>query len=800
MRVPQPKREAIFVAVTFAVPIALSSASVGFTGKSTQHSQQGIARRVTARSVPAVGGTWIELTAVPYDLEDANHANYENYYGNTGYGLSGGRIEALVVDGDTVYAGTGGGGVWRSPDRGKTWIPLTDDLPSLSTGDLAVDPSNGDVWYATGDATMGETPAPAGGSYRGVGVFRSSDGGNTWRPVGGDELDATMISALELDDAANIYAATTDGLYRRSTSAPVSEPWTLVLRPGTPGPYGFTFANDVVVRPGTSGAEVVASFGWPREDVDYNGLYVSHEHGLAGTWEPVSTRGELDANEIGRASLAYASDGSRLYAVVGSWRSHRLKDDGRDTNLYGVFLARTGNVAGPWTKIAGARRLRDADGSLTAINHAFGLPGSGPSFYQTIGVDPTDRNHLYVGFNELYETIDTGRTWIAAGTQFCWIDSLDFCRTTIHGGQRALAFADGVVYAGTNGGVYRRPLTRHTVGGWVNLNRDLHALHYNAVGIGESPSGDVFWGGTFDDGASLLRPGAPRMVATHCCSVADVIVDPSNPARAGIVHVDSPLMITTKGGISGSFHDAAPPDDLPYGLGAAIRTDPLDPNRHWVFGAKSVWESTNGWKTECGKTDCDWHRLHYLGDNHMISALDVSGDTIYAGWCGPIGCDPGGRFASGIDTNVRGTWHRVVGPGTEIGGDELPNRWISSLAIDPADASHVYVAYGGYRRPWNFEPGAGGHVFESRDGGSSWTDVSGNLPDAAATDLLIVGDRLVLAMDAGVFVADAANPTSWMGLGTGIPNAPVTDLALKPDGTSIVAATYGRGLWSLAAP
>jgi hypothetical protein len=91
-------------------------------------------------------------------------------------------------------------------------------------------------------------------------------------------------------------------------------------------------------------------------------------------------------------------------------------------------------------------------------------------------------------------------------------------------------------------------------------------------------------------------------------------------------------------------------------------------------------------------------------------------------------------------------------------------------------------------------------VFESTEGGESWSDISGNLPGAAATDLLIVGDELVLSTDVGVFVADAANPTIWSKLGTGIPTASVNGLTLTPDGASIVAATYGRGLWSIEAP
>jgi hypothetical protein len=110
----------------------------------------------------------------------------------------------------------------------------------------------------------------------------------------------------------------------------------------------------------------------------------------------------------------------------------------------------------------------------------------------------------------------------------------------------------------------------------------------------------------------------------------------------------------------------------------------------------------------------------------------------------------------------------------------------------------VYAVYGEYRRPWTSEPCACGHLFESHDGGESWRDISEGLPDAAATDLLIVDGHLVVSMDVGVFVADAADPSSSAKLGTGIPNAAVTSLTLTPARDAIIASTYGRGLWRIA--
>ena len=74
---------------------------------------------VVSVSLPTIGGTWNELTALPYNLENPRYRapNHDQYFAGSGYGFAGGRIQALAVDGDTVYAGAAGGGVWRSRDR-----------------------------------------------------------------------------------------------------------------------------------------------------------------------------------------------------------------------------------------------------------------------------------------------------------------------------------------------------------------------------------------------------------------------------------------------------------------------------------------------------------------------------------------------------------------------------------------------------------------------------------------------------------------------------------------------------------
>lgn len=226
----------------------------------------------------------------------------------------------------------------------------------------------------------------------------------------------------------------------------------------------------------------------------------------------------------------------------------------------------------------------------------------------------------------------------------------------------------------------------------------------------------------------------------------------------------------------GAFtYHPSPCDPTPRFI-APFRADPLDVN-HWVTGGGYVWDNGGkGWDTSCSSSACDWKIVDDLGGaGKSTTALAVLGQTIYAGWCGGA-CNPsqssttGAGFSSGIRTDQGGTWHSASTTG-------LPNRYINNIIVDPADSAHVYAVFGGFSRRWI--PNAGvGHVFESTDGGASWTDISGNLPDAPADDLVISDGTLVLATDVGVFSTPAAAPGAWSQYGAGIPHAAVNDLSV----------------------
>ena len=340
---------------------------------------------------------------------------------------------------------------------------------------------------------------------------------------------------------------------------------------------------------------------------------------------------------------------------------------------------------------------------------------------------------------------------------------------------------------------------------WRDLNATLHTLQYYYAGIGRAPGGgDDIWGGMQDNGVGLLSPGATAMVSPFGGDGGDVIINPGNGDQAVNEYVYLSMASTVNGGRSDGS-TAAYSTISPSCLNPIYVSSPCDPNprfiapfsadihniNHWVAGGEFVWDNqSKGWSTSCSATACDWVPVHDTGAGNSINAIAASGQVIYAGWCGN-GCNPAGAapFTSGIDTNYGGTWHTVHSP-------VLPNRMPTSFTIDPANPAHVVVTYGAFSRRWI--PGGGvGHVFASMNGGASWTDVSGNLPDVPADSSVLWRHQLVVSTDIGVFATNASAPGAWQRLGSNLPAAPAVNLAVSPDQGYLLVATHGRGLWKL---
>lgn len=757
------------------------------------------AASAAAAKLPLAGGSWQQVTNQPYNSDAVHYRDPIWSNSSGGSGLVAGRITALAVDRGTLFAGGAAGGVWRSTDGGMHWTPVFDQQNDLSIGALAVNPADHSIWVGTGEANTNAD------SYTGDGVFRSADNGRTWQLVG-NALPNDTIYRLTFDGVGHVYAATNRGLLKRN-SLDLTAPWKTILKPDpnpTNSPYRTSFITDVQVQPRTGGQVVLAALGWRGgtlpADTSYNGFYESIDGGH--TFTELTLTGDLaGATDIGRTTFAYSADGKVLYALVESTATLGLK---------GVYESANANPAGPWKLIADSKALASANSAEALSGEA---PGTQAWYNEALAVDPANDSHVFVDLEEVYETTNAGGTWSTIGPYWnfpypCWnVDpAKDTCPNTTHSDQHALAISGGTLYTGNDGGVYAHPMSAVGTVKWNDLNATLHDLQYYYAGIGKAPGGggDYIYGGLQDNGVSLLKPHAATMVSPFGGDGGDVIVNPANGNQSVNEYVDLSMASTVNGGRSdGTTH--AYSTISPSCFNPIYTASPCDPNprfiapfsadvtniNHWVAGGEFVWDNQGkGWKTSCSATACDWVQVHDTGAGNSINAIADVGPVTYAGWCGN-GCNPGGTapFTSGIDTNFGGTWHTVS-------SSVLPNRIPTSFTLDPRNTAYVVATFGAFSRHWI--PGGGvGHVFVSSNGGGTWKNISGNLPDAPVNSSVTWHHMLVVGTDVGIFATSASSPGVWKRLGSQLPASPAMDLAVSPDQGYLLVATHGRGLWKL---
>jgi len=795
------------------------------------------------RGLPGTPNPWFEVTDQPYDADDPNYRdpNFSNSGG--GWGNVAGRVTGLAAGRGHVWAGGANGGVFRKElnSRHSDWEPISDRILAESTGDLVYDEGADTLWYATGEANTGAT------TYTGAGVYRlrhARSGSFTDADrVGGDELESRGINQLKFDGNGLVYAATTRGLWRHSTDpARHREPWQLVLMPNPASDSDITkpydnIVNDVLIPPAAHGRTVLANAAW-RSGAAYNGYYLSTTGGGPGSFARTPLAG-LDDADVGNAEFAVARDGSRFYLVQESPAGLAAAASA----LKGVFTAT--DVRGPWTLVADSTKLEN---SGSAIGVAQEYPVGVQAWYNNfIDVDPGDPRHFYVGLEEVYETEDGGATWKTVGPYWNFgFDCFDpakpdgGCPATTHPDQHSIAFAGDTVLVGDDGGVYSRPLaparSAEDAAGhatdWRNHNAGLHTLQYYSVGTGKDPNhrGFAVAGGLQDNGGSLLRAGARKQVSPFGGDGGDIIVNPRNGCQILDEYVFLALWLTKNCGVSdgstSAIFDITVPDvnarfTAPFRVVRGSRNIGDGSSERWVAGGNSFWRHDYGFSYTAAQAEADadngWkaqHKLDATGLRLIVgmdavadpaAPADPTKDTYIASWCGQSNCNSAG-FTRGVVTNWGGTW-------TELDMTGLPNRFPNNVIFDPADRTNstVYLVFNGFNRRFIEGPGAGvKHVYRgklSRTGSAvavAWTDLSVGFPDVPATDVVVVGNKLVVSTDLGVLVADRrATPSTvkWRRVGpppgstrVSLPLTAAFDLHVSNDGF-LYAATHGRGIW-----
>lgn len=762
------------------------------------------------------GGSWKHVTGLVYNSDDPRYRDIDSN-SSGGSGDVTGRTAALAADSfGHVYVGSADGGVWRSSTGGGHWQSISGALPTQATGALAVDQVQR-LWLGTGEAT---TNADA---HQGTGVYVLS---NPWSGqfgmrdrVGGSELDGTTIHELRFADGL-VWAATDRGLWTHSEWN-LSGAWHLEYAPNPsylPGgaqatdpnaPYK-NIVNDIAFDP-KDPRKVVLATGWRSGDT-YNGFF-TRTLGTSGGWTRITSgTGALptDPNSVGFVTFAASADGSRYYAID---QSPALLNSGAPSELQGIYESKSGSPFGPWTQIADSTMLGN---SGSALGTSVGEQGWYNQFLQ---VDPADPSHVYAGLEEVFETKNEGANWNTVGPYWnfnfpCW--SIDptkqtgTCSQTTHSDQHAVAVGSyhgkTFVYVGNDGGVYKRPIngtvdaSGHATD-WTSLNDGtIDALQYYSVAVGKDPQyrGVAITGGLQDNGQSELRPHDTVMGSNFGGDGGDTIADPANGCNIAQEYVYLAINVTNNCAVNNgawvnnqalaTSYSVAPADNATSNARfiAPITADIKNGNL-WVAGGEHVYVQTKGYAI---RSSNDWTAAYDLGAGHVATALAASGGKIYAAWCGP--CNNQG-FTRGIAVgNADGTgWHQITLPAT----GSVPNRYLSGFAVDPKNANHVFLAVNGYSRNWTVGAEAGvGHVYESKDGGATWHDISANLPDDPADSLVVTPNGgLVVATDLGVAYR-APGRSSWEEVGH-LPAVVVNQIKIGPDGR-LYAATHGRGIWS----
>ena len=358
-----------------------------------------------------------------------------------------GRILALAfdpTDTDILYAGSASGGLWKSTSGGTSWMPLTDELPTLAVGGVAVSPLNPNVVViGTGEGTLNID------RVGGVGVLKSTDAGATWSTTGlGYAVSSGhgfhVIRANPV--SGTLLAGATDGLYR---STDEGDTWDVVRNGGN--------YYDVQWKPGDAN-RVYACKG---NDAAGNNVKVSTDDGV--TWAAAGT-GQPASSLVGKTKIAVTpADPTVIYAIYA--------ESAGSSGLLGVY--RSTDDGGTWTLRA------------TSPN----IPNGQGWYNLSLAADPNDAGRLIAGGVALYRSTDGGGMFAGIGGSV-HVDHHDAVYRPGGTGDNLFVATDGGIWESTNDGST-----------WLARNTGLVTYQFYDICVNNNSADPNFlMGGTQDQG------------------------------------------------------------------------------------------------------------------------------------------------------------------------------------------------------------------------------------------------------------------------------------------------------------
>jgi photosystem II stability/assembly factor-like uncharacterized protein len=648
-----------------------------------------------------------------------------------------------------VLAGASTGGIWRSANGGSTFTPVTDDQSDIAVGAIAFSRSNPTTVYAgMGDPKLG---------YLGSGVLKSTDEGRSWRRVNNGSLPSPgTVSRIEVDpvNPSRVYLSQ----YSRLAGEQIAS-------------SGFYISTDG----GINWRRTIG--GSPRDFV------------LDPSNRQVIYLGMVRANEADRqtapaAGLYSSTDGGDSWSSLLSFTFN--VQFRRDVKV-AVSAAGPKKIyvyAGGVTGVGfGTTLLASSDDGSTWVNRNTADLDIGQFGYNSyIVAHPRDPDTIFVGTRDLYKSTDGGVSWRNLTRNFTHFgDFLQYSPeiSNTHPDQHAIAFSPtnpDTIFIANDGGLSRSNDAGNT---FQSLNSTLSLTQF--VGITIHPIDyTLSFGGTQDNGTQRRLPGSNQWFEFASGDGGRSVVNPLGPGTVyttfveGAVyrHYDQGRTFDRQVAFNSTFGE--PDGGARIAFYPPFRGNPIDSTLY--FGTWRLFISTDTgetWEAPGGATDLTKGATQKGPD--VLTAIGVASanlNVIYTG-------SSQGRAM--ISSDRGRTWTDIT--------SGLPNRFITSISVDPSNSSIAYLTVSGFRT---------GHVFKSTNSGESWTDISGSLPDIPANDLLIDPvnpNKLYLGTDVGVFRSTTAG-ASWQAYSDGLPPVIITALSAHSSGL-IQAATYGRGAFEL---
>jgi photosystem II stability/assembly factor-like uncharacterized protein len=651
-----------------------------------------------------------------------------------------GRITDIAVDplDEThIYVASAAGGVYLSNNSGNVWTPIFDDVGVQSIGAIAISPTDRDLIYVgTGEANA------SGDSYEGTGIYKSTDGGNSWKLNGLSE--SYHIGRIVVSPDNTVFVAVMGKLFGTNPERGVyrstddGETWEQMFH------INDTTGCVDIARSENTGYLFAAM--WQRYRMPNerrvggygSGIYRSTDEGE--TWQQLTVGLPANGPDVGRIGLS----------VI-------------DSVVYAIYADHPGYFLGVYKSInSGSSFSRVNDGALSDIYSSFGW------YFGNIRVSESDPNIVFVLGLDLMRSTNGGSSW-------SYVDN------GIHVDHHAMWISPstpGFIYDGCDGGVNHSTNWGST---WYN-RFDMGNTQFYAITI-DFLNPERLYGGTQDNG-TMRTPDGGLDNWDHIlggdgfyCEVdftdSDVIYA---EYQGGNLYKSTNFGSTWEWALSNIDYYADR-----HNWSTPFVMDKNDPNTMY-YGSNKLYKTTNGgnyWTTISGDLTNgeDPGNLTY----GTITTIDVSAtdsDVLI------VGTDDANVW---ITQNGGDSWDHVSAT--------LPNRWVTRVVISPADESVAYVALSGYKESDHLP-----HIFRTSNYGQNWIAIDGNLPDAPINDVIVdplIDQTLYIGTDFGPFYTTDMGVT-WQALGTGIPLAPIHDLDFHSPTRKLVAGTHGRSMYAVS--